>query len=292
MSDATEMSFRSPSGLQLHASAWGDPRNPLVLMLHGGGQTRHAWLKTALVLAQNGYYAVAPDGRGHGDSDWDSNGNYSIEVFRDDLAHWVEYLGSPAPTLVGASLGGFTSLLYEGLFEGPHCRALVLVDMAPTVQPKGVQRVVDFMKASPDGFVSLEEAADAIAAYLPHRKRPSDLSGLSKNLRQGPDGRYRWHWDPQFIVGKGDEKPEEEGIALRNQLIHSAQSLVVPTLLVRGKLSDVVSREDVDRLLSYAPHAEFVDISDAGHMVTGDSNDPFSQAIVDFLVRHVPQKAT
>ncbi len=288
MADVDELSFKTPGGLTLRATGWGNSNAPVVIMLHGGGQTRHAWQRTGQILAERGYYAVATDGRGHGDSDWDPAGNYDVEAYRDDLTEWIEHLGAPSPILIGASLGGFTSLLYEGLFDKPHCRAIVLVDIAPTVQPKGVQRVIDFMNAKPDGFASLDEAADAIAAYLPHRKRPSDLSGLSKNLRQNDDGRYRWHWDPQFLVGKGKETSKEEGIALNNRLVNSAKTLAIPTLLVRGKLSDVVSYEDVQRLREYAPHAEFVDISDAGHMIAGDSNDPFSQAIVDFLERHVP----
>ena len=290
MSDPKELTFRSSSELTLYASTWGDVSNPMAMMLHGGGQTRHAWQKTGQVLAKQGYYAVALDGRGHGDSDWDPNGRYNIEAFLGDLEEWIEHLGAPSPILIGASLGGFTSLLYEGQKEQSRCRAIVLVDIAPTVQPDGVQRVIDFMSAKPDGFASLDEAADAIAAYLPHRQRPSDLSGLSKNLRKGKDGRYRWHWDPKFLIGKGNETPEEDGIALNTNLIQAAKSLTIPTLLVRGKLSDVVSYEDVERLRSYAPHAEFVDISSAGHMVAGDSNDPFSLAIVDFLTRHVPPK--
>ena len=288
MADVAELTFNAPSGLTLRATAFGHPSHPLTLLLHGGGQTRHAWQKTGDILAEHGYYAVCIDARGHGESDWDERGDYKIGAFRDDLTDWVGYFDNRPPVLIGASLGGFTSLLYEGQYDEPHSPALVLVDIAPTVQPKGVQRIVDFMKARPDGFSSLEDAADAIAAYLPHRKRPSDLSGRSKNLRLGQDGRYRWHWDPKFIIGKGDEKPKEEGLALRDELIHAAKTLSVPTLLVRGKLSDVVSREDVERLRGYAPHAEFVDISEAGHMIAGDSNDPFTEAIVDFLKRHVP----
>jgi non-heme chloroperoxidase len=265
--------------LRVAGDAWGDPSAPPVVLLHGGGQTRHAWGGTAAALAARGFHAVALDLRGHGDSDWAPDGDYSIDVLVADLRAVAATFPRP-PALVGASLGGLTALVAEGEATGPFATAVVLVDIAPRVQPSGVQRIVSFMTANPDGFATLEEAADAVAAYVPHRPRPKDLNGLRRNLRQGPDGRWRWHWDPRMMSGARRVNATGD----LGRLDAAARRLRVPTLLVRGRMSDVVSEEDARHFLALVPHARYADVSGAGHMVAGDRNDPFTEAVVDFLL--------
>jgi non-heme chloroperoxidase len=200
-----------------------------------------------------------------------------IDAFVADLRRVVAHFTRP-PVFVGASLGGLTSLLTEGESSQSLSAALVLVDITPRVEQKGVERIRAFMTPRPDGFASLEEAADTIAAYIPHRPRPKDLSGLEKNLRKGPDGRYRWHWDPQLISPARFARGRDP-----ERLLAAARALRVPTLLVRGKMSDVVSEETTAEFLAAVPHAQYVDVSGAGHMVAGDRNDIFSKAVIDFL---------
>lgn len=265
-------------GLPLAADAWGDPASPPVVLLHGGGQTRHAWGGTAEALARAGWHAVAVDLRGHGESGWAPGGDYSVEAFVNDVRAWAGCFGRP-PVLVGASLGGISALLAEGEAREPLCAALVLVDIATRIERAGAVRIIQFMQARPAGFATLEEAAQAVAAYLPHRKRPRDLGGLARNLRRGTDGRWRWHWDPAFLEpGRGPRPGEDAG-----RLERAARALRVPTLLVRGRLSDLLSEEGARHFLSLVPHARFADVSDAGHMVAGDRNDLFTDAVVDFL---------
>jgi len=258
-------------GVRLAFQAWGDPGGHPVLFLHGGGQTRHAWGGTAAALADRGCYAVSADLRGHGDSDWAPDGDYSLEAFAGDAAALAGALHRP-PTIVGASMGGLAALLAQGEITPPPASSLVLVDIATRMDPGAVLRIVSFMTAFPDGFASLDEAADAVAAYQPHRERPSELSGLRKNLRRGDDGRWRWHWDPAFMTGS--QRPAATGDAGR--LNRAAAAVQVPTLLVRGRLSDMVSEEAVEEFLSHVPHAETVDVSGASHMVAGDRNDAFT----------------
>ena len=248
------------------------------MLLHGGGQTRHAWAGTAAALAAAGWYALAVDQRGHGESDWASDGDYDRLRFADDVIELSQALES-LPVLVGASLGGISSLLAIHRANAPIARALVLVDIATRMEPKGLERIFEFMRAQPDGFASLEAAADAVAAYNPHRRRPADTDGLKKNLRQGDDGRWRWHWDPKFIEQKTPAEPPRQW----GQLDEAAQSLTLPTLLVRGRMSDILSEEGARTFLEQVPHAKFADISDAGHMVAGDRNDVFSAAVLAFL---------
>ena len=270
--------IRTSHGVTLTCDRVGEPgeRSP-VLFLHGGGQTRHSWGSTAMDLAREGRECWSLDLRGHGDSDWAPDGDYSTEAMVDDVMAVLAVIGR-RPVLVGASMGGIVGLEIEGRLRPGRLRALVLVDVATRLEDEGVDRIVSFMSAAPAGFPSLEDAADAIASYR-NRSRPKNLDGLRKNLRYR-DGRWHWHWDPAFLTDKtrsGRRDPETLGAA--------ARALRVPTLLVRGRMSDMVSPESARVFLEQCPHAEYRDIADAGHMVVGDRNDVFAQSIREFLDR-------
>ena len=200
-------------GVRLAADAWGDPDGPLVLLLHGGGQTRHAWGGTGKVLGAAGYYAVAFDARGHGDSDWSPDGNYGQDVMVRDLECVIDGAGGRRPVLVGASMGGGTSLVAVGE-DHVDASALIMVDIVPYTEPAGVARIKAFMSQKPEGFASLEEVAEAIASYQPQRGRPRNLDGLAKNVRLGEDGRYRWHWDPRFLPARATSTAGMSGCRL------------------------------------------------------------------------------
>jgi pimeloyl-ACP methyl ester carboxylesterase len=278
--------FRGHEGIRLAADAWGDPLNPPVVLFHGGGQTRHSWSETASRLAADGWYSVSVDLRGHGESEWSQTGEYHHIAFALDVIAIAEAFDRP-PVLVGASLGGIASLLATSIAEAPIASGLVLVDIATQMERAGATRIIDFMRSRPDGFSSVEEAADAVAAYNPHRKRPSDLSGLRKNLRQRDDGRFRWHWDPRFLEGPSQSDRLPPKFHDPQLLEKAARALTIPTLLVRGRLSDLLSQEGADAFLEQVPHARFADVSGAGHMVAGDRNDRFAAAVRDFLADEV-----
>jgi pimeloyl-ACP methyl ester carboxylesterase len=282
----TELSLRC-GDVDLVANAWGDPDAATVLLLHGGGQTRHAWGRTAEAVADRGWRAVAVDLRGHGDSDWSPDGVYGLDRFVADVRCLVAAVGSP-PVLVGASLGGLASLVALG--EPPPVAALglVLVDVAPRMEEDGVDRIRAFMTSAPDGFATLDEAADAVASYLPHRRRPDDLSGLTKNLRRRHDGRWIWHWDPKFVHPLEERVPSND-FADHVRLAAAARAVTVPALLVRGGISDIVSVDGARELQELIPHAELVDVAGAGHMVAGDRNDRFSAAVLQFLEGRQPE---
>jgi pimeloyl-ACP methyl ester carboxylesterase len=268
-------------GVRIAGDAWGDPEGPLVVLLHGGGQTRHAWKGTGETLGAAGYHAVALDARGHGDSEWAPDGAYGQDRMVHDLVEVLHQLGGRRPVLVGASMGGGIGLQAVG-DDWVDATALVLVDMAPRLEPEGVDKILAFMDGRPDGFGSLEEVADAIAGYQPHRERPRNTSGLGKNVRLGADGRYRWHWDPRWRSGSPDLE------AMYQRQAACARKLTLPTLLVRGGLSDVLSEEGAQSFLELCPHAEYVNVTGASHMVAGDRNDIFATAVVEFLTRVVP----
>jgi pimeloyl-ACP methyl ester carboxylesterase len=284
MSSAPEtVSYRGVSDVTLVADEWNrgaaslDGR-PSILMLHGGGQNRHSWKNTGQVLGEEGFHVVALDSRGHGDSDRAPGADYALETLRDDVLRVIEAIGRPV-VLIGASMGGLTGILVAEEAGPQTVTKMILVDVVPRYDKVGSARIREFMFSHIDGFESLEHAADAVAAYLPHRTKPRSPEGLKKNLRHR-GGRWYWHWDPKLMTKPGDD-PE-----LRIEKIeHAAISLTIPILLIRGKLSDVVSPDGVKDFLDKVPTAEFVELSDAGHTAAGDDNDAFTEAVVQFVHR-------
>jgi len=281
--------MRIPVGpeITLVADAYGDPDDPPVVLLHGGGQTRHSWDNSARSLGDAGWYALTVDLRGHGESSWSPDGDYSFERFAEDVRALAMSLPTK-PALVGASLGGMASLLAVGEADEDIASGLILVDIAPRVEMAGVAWIRAFMRQGLGGFPDLESAADAIATYNPHRPRPRDLSGLTKNLRLKDDGRWYWHWDPRFMALQEPDEPGLDGIPSRRmvqaeRLEDAARRLRLPTLLVRGASSDLLSEEGAAAMRALVPHAQQVDVAGAGHMVAGDRNDRFNAAVVQFL---------
>jgi pimeloyl-ACP methyl ester carboxylesterase len=262
----------------------------LVVLAHGGGQTRHSWGATAKTLATRGWLALAYDQRGHGDSAWVADGAYGSEHYARDLiavAQQMAARGAGRPVVVGASLGGIAGLIAAGELDASAFRALVLVDVTPGMKPEGVDRILAFMGAhAEDGFASPHEAADVISAYLPHRPRPRNLSGLAKNLRRGSDGRYRWHWDPCFLDARKDAA--QHARELESRLRCAARRLTLPVLLVRGRESELVGDAEAGAFRILVPHAEIADVNGARHMVAGDRNDVFADAVTAFLARLKP----
>ncbi|MEW6477754.1 MAG: alpha/beta hydrolase [Actinomycetota bacterium] len=279
------MSFLGSGGVRLAADVVGDPGGPPAVFFHGAGQTRHAWGAAADQLAAAGWYAVAVDLRGHGDSDWPGEGGYGLERFAEDVVAVVGAVGA-APAVVAASLGGMAVLAAQGRHPDQLFQALVLVDVTPRLELNGVRRVVGFMAAHPDGFASLEEAGAAIAGYLPERSRRRELGGLTRVLRQRGDGRWQWRWDPRLLAEMDPAAVAQRTATLETVLTAAARRVKVPTLVVRGGRSDVISDQGVAHFLDAVPHATPLTVPDAGHMVAGDRNDAFCGAIVAFLAQH------
>lgn len=265
----------------LAADVYGPDLAPSVLLLHGGGQTRHAWGDAARRLGAAGWHAVALDLPGHGESAWIDSGDYSVLAMAAEIAAVARTLPRPL-AVVGASLGGLSAM--GSLLLAPPLRfdALVLVDVAPRTERDGVERVLRFMSSHPEGFASLDEAALHIARY---RGRPFDgaREGLRKNLRRLPSGRWTWHWDPRLLEPAHDAQRRDASLFER-----ALGDWHGPTLLVRGMQSDVVSRDGARELLRVVPAARWVDLEGAGHMVAGDANDAFTDAVIAFLDEVAP----
>ena len=264
-------------GLSLAVETRGPDAAPPVLFAHGFGQSRHAWTRAAESLAKRGWRTITFDARGHGDSDRLADGGYRLEQFVDDLLKIAHASGVP-PVLVGASMGGLLGLVAAGETRPDPFRALVLVDITPRWEAAGVERMLGFMRAHPQGFASLDEAAQEVAAYLPQRRRRKDRYELAQLLRRGDDGRLRWHWDPAML-----DTVAREGERHQQRLLNAARNIDVPTLLVSGGRSDIVSEATVEEFLDVVPHATHVEIPHATHTLAGDDNATFTAVIEPFL---------
>lgn len=270
----------SSDGVPLAATRF-EGRNPGVLLAHGFGQTRQAWRQTQHRLAGAGVGSLAWDLRGHGQSGRNPpHSLYSGEQFANDVLRAAAALDG-APVLVGASMGGLTGLIAQA--SARPFSALVLVDITPRWEAAGVERILGFMNAHPDGFDSFEHAAEQIAAYLPHRRERKTPAQLSHLLNARPDGRLAWHWDPrlmsEFIPGSD---------ALQPLIEDACRQLDVPVLLVSGGRSDLVTSRTVEHFLELAPHAQHVQLPEATHMVAGDDNDAFTDTLLQFLNDQFP----
>jgi pimeloyl-ACP methyl ester carboxylesterase len=271
-------SFPTDDGLRLAVETGHADGRPTLLFAHGFGQTRGAWSATAAAMAAQGYRCVSFDSRGHGESDRLPGGDYHMQQFADDLIRLAAAQPEP-PVLVGASMGGLLGLLVAGEVRPSPFSALVLVDITPRWETAGVERILAFMQAHPDGFADYAEAAEQIAAYLPQRRERKSEQQLRPLLREGSDGRLRWHWDPALLAGGVVSESER----YQPRLMAAAAKVDVPVLLVSGGRSDVVSRDTVEEFLQLVPHARHVELPMATHMLAGDANDAFTRAIASFV---------
>lgn len=275
----SERNYRSPDGVTLAADEAGPDHAPTVILLHGGGQTRHSWSGAMKALVGQGYRVINYDARGHGDSGWTKTGGYSLDDRAADLETIAAGLTQPF-ALVGASLGGATAI--HAVARGLRPAAIVLVDIVPKPEPRGIDRIVAFMRGTQNGFDTIDDAISAVAAYNPHRTRPSDPEGLRRNLREREDGRLYWHYDPRIVTAE----PEKEHHAVVQQsALALADHREMPMLLVRGLSSDVVSDDGIAAFRAIVPQLQVSDVSGAGHMVSGDRNDAFNSEVIAFLDR-------
>jgi len=261
-------------GVELATERFGNADSPAVIFAHGFGQTRRAWTPTAHAVAANGWRAITADARGHGDSDWCDDGNYDFTQFVDDLVLIARQHTNPV--LIGASMGGLLGLVAQAEFR--PFRALVLVDITPRWESAGIERIIGFMRAHPTGFASLDDASKAVADYLPHRAENKSPERLRQLLVHGDDGRLRWHWDPRLLDHVANDSERHQAA-----LLDAARRIDVPTLLISGEKSDIVSDATIAEFMQLVPHAEHVRVPRATHMVAGDENDAFSATVLKFL---------
>ena len=276
---ATALRFEGFGGLSLAAEGFGSPDNPVVLMLHGGAQTRHSWREAAQALAAAGRYAITLDLRGHGQSGWAADGRYDLAAFAADLRAVLTQMQT-RPVVVGASLGGFVAL--KAMADGGAALAsgLVLVDAAPTMSPEGRRALGGVLRRHAAGFASLDDAVQAAREVAP-AGRDIDADLLRRQLRHDEHGRWFWMWDPAFLEGFNEREFQD--------LERSASSLKLPTLALYGSQSRIITEPEVARFQELMPGAEFARIEDAGHLLAAERFESFNASLLEFLERRIPR---
>jgi pimeloyl-ACP methyl ester carboxylesterase len=281
---------------QVHFLEWGHAGLPAVLCLHGGGQTAYMYEELGSALGSRAH-VVAPDLPAHGDSDplprevFDPQlveGVYPMhERFAESMPALMDEFALDRAVVVGASLGGMTAVHLAAQVAPDRVAGIVLVDVGHKLESEGVRKIVDFMTAH-ESFGSLEEAAEAIAEYLPQRRSPNPAS-LSRNLRQRADGRWEW----KHSVGRQVRERREAGIEAPHPADHidqitaglgeSAARLTCPVLLLRGQQSDVLSEDGADDLIGIIPDARLEIVEKAGHLAAGDNPHSTVSLVTTFL---------
>ena len=220
-------------GMTFHYLEWGQEGNPLVVMLHGGSQQAHSWDFVSLPLSED-FHIIAMDQRGHGDSDWASDGDYTIEAHQRDIDGFVSALGLSDFHLVGHSMGGRNSYVWASR-NSEKLRSLVIVDTGPVAQSRGRNRIQNFREL-PDELDSFEEFADRVQEYT-GRTREQTLGALKYSIRERADGKWTWKYD-KLLRTPGRQGP----VWSQEQLWEAVAQIACPTLVVRGGNSDIFSR--------------------------------------------------
>ncbi len=261
------------NGMNFHYLEWGQAGNPLVVMLHGGSQQAHSWDFVSLPLSED-YHIIAMDQRGHGDSDWARDGDYTIEAHQRDIDGFVEALGISGFHLIGHSMGGRNSYVWASR-NPDKLRSLVIVDTGPVAQSRGRNRIQNFREL-PDELDTFEEFADRVQEYT-GRSREQTLGALKYSIRQRPDGKWSWKYD-KLLRTPGRQGP----VWSPEQLWESVAKITCPTLVVRGGNSDIFADETMQKMQRVIPNCDTVTVPDAGHLVAGDNPVDFLAALRRF----------
>lgn len=278
--------FKGHGGITLAADVGGDPANPAVILLHGAGQNRHYWAKAARALISAGRYVISLDLRGHGDSDWAADQDYSLDAFIADLLAVLEQV-QVKPAIVGSMLGGLIGLTAIGertLHDTDEIAgALILANSNPRIQNDRRLRITDFLSSRPEGFASLEDAAATLTAYRGCEPDARTAGSLRRNLRKREDGRWYWHYDPAVVA---NDNPKRVRLDLDTPRIERAAGTIsAPTLLVRGRTNNIIDRNNVEELKALIPQAETAEVDEISNIVSGESGDSFDAEILSFLER-------
>jgi pimeloyl-ACP methyl ester carboxylesterase len=264
------------NGLRLRCVDWGGSSPQFIVFLHGGGTTARTWDLVCLALRDR-FHCLALDLRGHGDSDWSADADYSLADYAADVTAIVRRLVPGAPIIVGNSLGGQAGLLAIG--GGAPAKGLILVDVGPEPARAGTDRIVNSLR-TPQEFPDLDAVVRTALSMNPRRDANVLRESLLHNLRRLPDGNWTWKYDWRAFAGL-----TRETLARRTAALWQAAAQVqCPVLVIRGAHSEILSEHQVDELCArITGRCEHRTVADAGHTVHGDNPGGFIAAVEPFL---------
>lgn len=258
-----------------------------MLFLHGFGNESHIWDDFAPVVAPH-YRTYALDQRGHGDSDHDPERRYEHESMVDDVEAVCKALGIDRLVLVGHSMGGRVTMRFAARHP-EQLAGVVLVDVGPELDLRGVLKIRDEAVQTPTCFASVREFEMIIARNYPMAKPESVARMARHSLRERDDGRYELKLDPFFREGMKESQSSEdfhERAREDEQFLWDALAKIeCPCLVVRGAASDVLSAETAERMVEEAlPNGILAVVPRAGHSVMTDNPEGFSDAVAEFVL--------
>ncbi len=270
--------------MRLHYLDWGTAGRRPIVFLHGAALNAHTWDVVCLALRQK-YHCHAMDQRGHGESAWAEDGDYSGDAHRGDIEAFVDHLGLNQFVLVGHSMGGFNAFNYA--FHHSHrLAALVLVDAGPSMLMKGARKIVDFVTETAE-LDSLEQVIQKAIEFNPRRDPRLLRRSLLHNFRQNSSG--KWARKTDLRMWQGPRNREQERDRLKERF-SQASRVNCPTLIVQGGLSDVFTSEEAQKLANVFSDGHYAQVGEAGHTVQGDNPRLLAQVLSQFLDNVLPKK--
>jgi len=267
--------------MRLHYLDWGKAGRPPVVFLHGAALNAHTWDVVCLSLRQQ-YHCHALDQRGHGESSWAQDADYSGDAHRGDLEAFVDYLELDRFVLVGHSMGGFNAFNYA--FHHSHrLAALVLVDAGPSMLAKGAKRILDFVTETAE-LDSLDHIIQKAIEFNPRRDPRLLRRSVLHNFRQNSNG--KWTRKTDLRMWQVNRAQERERLQQRFQQAHQ---ISCPTLIIQGGLSEVFTSDDAQQLAQQFSNGQYAQVGEAGHTVQGDNPRALAQVLSDFLGKAHPE---
>ena len=263
------------NGMKLHYLDWGNENAPDMFLLHGFSGHAHAWDFFASSMCDR-YHIVALDQRGHGDSDWSSDG-YNHSAYVADVESFVDRVGLRKFLLIGHSMGGMNAIAYAGRHT-VEVDKLVIVDIGPDVAEAGIRRIKTASRDPKEEFDSPEDAITLARSQNP-RANPEMLAHRTVHaIKPLAGGKWTWKYDKKL------RQPGALASVGASDLWDVLPRITCPTLIVRGELSDILSRETAEKMQRVVPNARLVEVAGAGHTVPLDNPEGFEEAVMEFLV--------
>lgn len=262
------------NGLRLHYLDWGGESRPPMVLLHGFTGNAHAWDPFAAAM-QPYCHVLALDQRGHGDSEWAKDG-YATEQYVADLAAFAEALRLGRFIPMGLSMGAINAMVYAAAHP-TKVDKLVIVDIGPQIPRQTLERMRQSPNPDPGVFESEEEVVQFLRSQNPRPSLEFWRAAARHSTKRQPDGKLIWKWDPALRAPQGPPPR-------RAELWRCLEQIACPTLIVRGKESDILAPETAQRMVETLPCGKLVEIEGAGHTIPDDNPEALAAAVRDFLV--------
>jgi pimeloyl-ACP methyl ester carboxylesterase len=275
--------------LRLHYVDWGNPDKPPMLLVHGGRDHCRNWDWTAEALRDD-WHIIAPDLRGHGDSQWSTDGNYNVAGYIYDLAQLIHQQRLAPVTIVSHSLGGVISLRYAGLYPETVKTIVAIEGIGPAPARLAEYRartIVDRLDAwikeqrmlsarLPRRYASIEDAFKRMQEENPHLTADRARHLTEHGVNQNEDGTYSWKFDNYVRAFPPYDMPARDIVTLWGRI-------ACPTLLLWGKESRWASDPMDDGRAAHFKHARVLGVERAGHWLHHDRLDEFLRILREFL---------